>query len=356
MHTRLNDSQAIRANDPGDMFGAIYNLPDQCEEAFNIAANVNLAPNLATGLTNIVVAGMGGSAIGGDLLRVLIGPRAAIPVLVTRDYTLPNFVGPNTLVFATSFSGNTEETLSCYKQARAQEARIIVITSGGKLKEIADRDGIPVISVPGGISPRAATGYLFLPTVVILQRLGLIPDATSEIREAITQLRTIRETLNPQVPLETNLAKKIALRLADKIPVIYGSVGTTEVVAARWKGQINENAKSPAYWNVFPEMNHNEIVGFEQPAALLKNLELIILRDREDHPRVQKRMDISKTIMGPAVSGITEVWSTGESALARTLSLTYTGDFVSAYLATLYNVDPTPVKMIDLLKEKLAEK
>lgn len=355
MEYKLDDVQAIRANDPGNMFGAIYNLPEQCEQALDIATNSTLPLEQYTGLTNIVVTGVGGSAIGGDLLRVFVGPSAELPVLVNRSYTLPNFVGPNTLVFVTSFSGNTEETLSAYKQARAQEARIIVITSGGKLKEMADRDSIPVISIPGGISPRAATGYLFIPTVVVLQRLGLIPDATAEIRDAITQLRIIRETLKPEVPEESNLAKKIALRLKDKIPVIYGSVGTTEVVATRWKGQINENAKAPAYWNVFPEMNHNEVVGFERPATLLKNLEVIILRDKQDHPRVQKRMEISKTIIGPTVSGITEVWSSGGSTLARTLALTYTGDFVSVYLATLYGIDPTPVKMIDLLKGKLAE-
>lgn len=355
MNLKLDDVQAIRANDPSDMFGSIYNLPEQCQQALDIAANTSLPLEQFAGLTNIVVTGLGGSAIGGDLLRVFAGPRADLPIIVNRDYTLPNFVGPSTLVFATSFSGNTEETLSAYKQARAQQARIIVITTGGKLREMADRDNVPVITIPGGISPRAATGYLFIPTVVVLQRLGLIPEVTSEIRDAISQLRTVRETLKPEVPVETNLAKKIALRLKGKIPVIYGSTGNTEVVATRWKGQINENAKAAAYWNVFPEMNHNEVVGFENPAPLLKDIEVIILRDEQDHPQVQKRMEISKTIMGSAVAGITEVWSSGSSNLSRTLSLTYTGDFVSVYLATLYGIDPTPVMMIDLLKGKLAE-
>lgn len=354
MQSRLNNVQAILDNDPGQMLAAIWRLPEQCGEALAIAKEVKL-PQSYQGFTNIVVTGLGGSAIGGDLLRVYVGDKAGIPVTVNRDYTLANFVGPQTLLFATSFSGNTEETLSAYQQAKHKGAKIVIITTGGKLKELADQDRVPVISIPGGISPRAATGYLFLPTIVVLQRLGLIPDVTGEITEAVTNLQELRELLKPENPVENNLAKTLALKLYNKIPIIYGSLGTTEVVATRWKGQINENAKAAAYWNVFPEMNHNEIVGFEAPAELLKNLEVIILRDKADHPRVQKRMEISKTILEKAVSGITEVHSRGNSTLARTFSLTYIGDYVSVYLAALYGIDPTPVKMIDLLKRKLTE-
>lgn len=354
MHSKLNSVQTILGNDPGKMLEAVWRLPEQCAEALAIAKEAGL-PQGYQGFTQIMVTGLGGSAIGGDLLRVYVGDKAGIPVIVNRDYTLPNFVGPQTLLFATSFSGNTEETLSAYQQAIAKGAKIVVITTGGKLKELAGNAGVPVITIPGGISPRAATGYLFIPTVVVLQRLGLIPDASAEIEDAISNLKELREVLKPESPVENNPAKTIALKVYNKIPVIYGASGTTEVVATRWKGQINENAKAAAYWNVLPEMNHNEIVGFEAPGQLLNNLEIIILRDQADHPRVQKRMEISKTIMGKAVSGITEVHSRGNTTLARTFSLTYIGDYVSVYLATLYGIDPTPVNMIDLLKRKLVE-
>lgn len=354
MESRLNNVQAIRDNDPGKMLEAIYRLPEQCTEAMSIAAKLELPADYAD-FTHILVTGLGGSAIGGDLLRVFVSERAGIPVIVNRDYTLPNFVGPTTLLFATSFSGNTEETISAYEQAAAKGAKIVVITTGGKLKDLAARDGVPIVNIPGGISPRAATGYLFLPALAALQHLGLIPDVRQEVAETVDLLKEMREVLKAENPADKNPAKALALKLYNHIPVIYGSTGTTEVVATRWKGQINENAKAAAYWNVFPEMNHNEIVGFEAPAHLLKNLSVVILRDRDDHPRVQKRMEISKGILSPAVSEISEVFAQGTSPLARTFSLTFTGDWVSVYLAVLYGIDPTPVKMIDYLKKKLTE-
>ncbi len=182
-----------------------------------------------------------------------------------------------------------------------------------------------------------------------------MPSAEAELQDLMNHLGILREQLQSQTPVKENLAKLLALKLYNKIPLIYGAAGTTEVVATRWKGQINENAKAAAFWNVLPEMNHNEIVGFEVPSNLLQEFEVIILKDQADHPRVQKRMEISKTIMEKAVAGITEVHSSGNSTLARVFSLTYTGDYVSVYLAALYGIDPTPVKMIDLLKRKLVE-
>lgn len=350
----LNQEAMIVENDPGGMLKALWELPEQCLEAQQIANQVQI--NLDGGkLSNVVVTGLGGSAIGGDLLRVYVGDKSKIPVAVNRDYTLPNFIGPKTLIFAVSYSGNTEETLSAYEQAKKQGAQIVALTTGGKLGELAEKDGYPVVKVPGGISPRAATGYLLLPTIIILSKIGLIPDVSEEIGDMVGNLRTLREKMAPAIPVEQNLAKQLALRFENRLPVIWGASGTTEVIAQRWKGQINENAKAPAYWNIFPELNHNEIVGFEKPEDILQKLEIVILRDKEDHPRVQKRMEISKTIIKDIVSGISEIHSTGNSTLSRVFSLTYTGDYVSVYLAALYGVDPTPVKMIDFLKKKLAE-
>lgn len=352
--TDLNDVEKIRANDPGRMLEALWNLPEQCMEALDIGRQVTVPGDYAQ-IANIVITGLGGSAIGGDFLRLYVGDKAGVPVIVNRDYTLPKFIDNKTLIFVVSYSGNTEETLSAYAQAREKGAKIVALTNGGKLREMAENDGLPVIVVPAGISPRAATGYLLIPTLTVLESLGLIGSLSAEMDDLNAVLKTVREQLKPEVPAENNLAKQIAAKFYGKIPVIWAVSGNTEVIATRWKGQVNENAKAPAYWNVFPELNHNEIVGFEEPVEMLRNLEIVILRDAGDHPRVQKRIEISKDIIKDVVSGVTEIWSTGNSRLARLFSLTYIGDFVSVYLATMYGIDPTPVKKIDFLKKKLAE-
>lgn len=349
----LDLEDELRRLDTTGMFTALDGLPGQCAEAWQaLVENVPL-PKIKA-ISNIVVTGLGGSAIGGDLLKVYAAAKVPVPVTVNRDYTLPGFVGPDTLVFAVSYSGNTEETLSAYATARSRGAFVVAITTGGKLGEAAAEDGYPVVKVPGGISPRAATGYLFLPTLRVLSRLGLLPDITEEISEMIAIISNMRPKLIPAAAEADNTAKQIARKLYGKIPVIWGSAGNTEVVARRWKGQINENAKSPAYWSAFPELNHNEIVGFEFPEEILKKIHVIILRDERDHPRVQMRMEITKEVVRNRVDGYTEVWAWGQGVLARQYSLIYTGDFASVYLAALNGVDPGPVKVIDFLKQELA--
>ncbi|NPV91650.1 MAG: bifunctional phosphoglucose/phosphomannose isomerase [Firmicutes bacterium] len=335
------------------MLRVLWNLPEQCEEAWRIGTEAVF--ELPTGFDQVVVTGLGGSAIGGDLLRVYATSEAAVPVLVNRDYRLPAFVGPRTLVFAVSYSGNTEETLSAYDDARARGASMMAVTTGGQLAERARRDGVPLVIIPGGISPRAASGYLFLPTLAVMQRVGLLGDAGPSVAETVNLLKEMREELGPQSPENRNLAKQLARRFFQRIPVIYGSSGTTETVAMRWKGQINENSKAMAYFNVFPELNHNEIVGTEKPAAKLKDLELIFLSDPADHPRVKARLEITRGLIGERVGAITEVAARGGSKLARAYSLIYVGDYASVYLALMYGIDPTPVKLIDALKKRLSD-
>lgn len=349
----LNNYEGLCRLDSTGMMDTLAGLPAQCLLAVrDICGSVELPAIEA--ISNIVVTGLGGSAIGGDLLRVYSAGRIPVPVTVNRDYVLPAFVGPDTLVFAVSYSGNTEETLSAYEEARARGASVIAITTGGKLGEMAAGDNIPLVKIPAGCAPRAATGYLFIPTLVILQRLGMLPDLTVETTAMAGFIKELQKKIGPESPGEENVSKQIAHKLYKKIPVIWGVSGTTEVVAQRWKGQINENAKAPAYWNVFPELNHNEIVGFEYPREILKKIHLIILRDEQDHPRVQKRIEITRDIIKGVVDGITEVWSSGEGDLARLFSLIYTGDYASLYLAALYGIDPGPVKVIDFLKWELA--
>lgn len=350
----LDKAEGLRRLDTTGMFAALEGLPVQCAEAWDLAERVEL-PEVEA-ISNIVVTGLGGSAIGGDLLRVYAAGRISVPVTVNRNYVLPEFVGPDTLVFAVSYSGNTEETLSAYGEARARGASIIAVTAGGRLGEMARKDGVPVISVPGGMAPRAATGFLFIPTLRVLQRLGVLASEAGEINEVVDLLKEMRKNLGPETPEERNLAKQVARKLHNKIPVIWGSAGTTEVVAQRWKGQINENAKAPAYWNVLPELNHNEIVGFQFPLEILKKIHVVILRDERDHPRVHKRIEITKGVIKDVSGGYTEIWASGRGTLSRLYSLIYTGDYASVYLAALYGVDPGPVKVIDYLKKELAER
>lgn len=349
----LDDLHAMYAADSQKMLESLWNLPEQCTRAWELGLAASFSRQ--QDIQQVVVTGLGGSAIGGDLLRVYAGGRLSVPVVVNRDYVLPKFVGPQTLVFAVSYSGNTEETLSAYREARERGALIVVVTTGGKLKEMASQDGVPVITVPGGIAPRSATGYLFIPTLAVLTQIGMLSGVGAEVEELSAQLQSLREKIKPEIPLADNPAKQLAVHFHNRIPVIWGSNGTTEVVAQRWKGQINENAKAPAYWNVFPELNHNELVGFQAPAELLRRLYVVILRDPQDHPRVQKRFAITREIMEQAVAGITEVTSAGSGGLARIYSLVYIGDYASVYLAMLYGIDPGPVKVIDQLKARLAE-
>jgi glucose/mannose-6-phosphate isomerase len=348
----LDNQEAISRIDTQDMLASLWNLPDQCSEAWEIGNYIDLPDEVK--IDKIVVAGQGGSAIGGDLLRVFSTNRLAVPVFVNRHYSLPLFVDRRTLVFAVSYSGNTEETLSAYEMAREKKASIVVLTTGGKLKDMAQADKVPAVTVPGGISPRAATGYLFIPMLAVLERMCFVTGISEEVAELVQRLRLLRDQLGPQAELSGNLSKKLAAKLYGHIPVIWGSSGTTEVVAQRWKGQFNENTKTPAYWNVFPELNHNEIVGFETPAEILKNIFLIILRSRDDHDRVQKRIEITQQEVGEKVAGVEEINSDGDTILSRMYSLIYTGDYTSIYLALLYGIDPGPVKVIDRLKGALA--
>jgi glucose/mannose-6-phosphate isomerase len=334
------------------MLETLAGLPEQCEEALKLGGEAPL-PSLQKDPRQVVMAGLGGSAIGGDLVRAVVAQEAGTPVLVCRDYTLPSYINEETLVFLTSYSGNTEETLSAYEAAGKQGAARIVFTTGGKLAERAQRDGVPVIRVPAGLPPRSALGYLFLPALFILGRLGLVTlrEGYGELAEV---LRKLRAQFEPASPRERNRAKDLALRLYGRIPVIYGAAHTTEVAATRWKGQFNENSKCLAYWNAFPEMNHNEIVGFEAPPEALRSLFLIFLRDAGDHPRVRARMEITKHLLQDRVAGVAEFWGEGSSLLVRLFSLIYLGDYASVYLALLYGINPKPVAVIDYLKQELA--
>ncbi|MGE5508831.1 MAG: bifunctional phosphoglucose/phosphomannose isomerase [Chitinophagales bacterium] len=351
--SRLDDLSFYAGADPTGMGKWITQLPEQCAEAYRIGEGAPL-PKLGT-IRQVVVLGIGGSAIGGNLLQGYTEGEIKVPFLVNRTYHVPAFVGPETLVIASSYSGNTEETLSAYAEAKQRGATLMAIASGGELQRWAEADGVPFCRIPGGYSPRAALGYSFMPLLAIVSRLGFVRERPDDVAEAVSVLAGMRDELFPERPTGGNPAKQLAERLHGKLPFIYGAAPWSGVAAYRWKGQMNENAKHLAHSNAFPELNHNETVGWEAPESLTAQVEVVLLRDREDHPKVQKRFEVTSTIMRPHVSGITEVWSRGNSVLARLFSLIYMGDFTSYYLALLDGIDPTPVKVIDYLKGELAK-
>ena len=336
----------IKEIDNSDMLNILLDFPQQWEEARRIGNGLSL-PDYS-GVKNIVIAGMGGSAIGGDLLQSYLSNELKLPLFVNRNYTLPRFVNDTTLVVTVSYSGNTEETLSIYKYAKEVKAKIVAISSGGTLSELCCHDGFPVATIPGGLPPRTALGYLFLPALIVFQKLGLIQGKQDEIEETFILLKRLSSEYAPASP--ENQPYKLALELKGKIPLVYQSEALG-AVGLRWKTQLNENSKILAYTVNFPEMNHNEIVGWEgKHIVSLNNFKPLILRDKEESERIVRRINITKSLIGGELK---EIWSRGESLLARLFSLIYYGDFVSFYLAILAGVDPTPVEPIDILKREL---
>lgn len=334
------------------MMRYLWELPGQFEYGL---AQRDALPKISGYIQNIVITGMGGSAIGGDILRGLAAKEAQVPVLVNRGYEVPRFVGPQTLFLAVTYSGNTEETLSAFEQARKQGAQIVCLTSGGQIKELAGYHDYPCLTVPGGLSPRAATGYLFAPLALLLEKAGLVEGVGRDLEETVEVLYHLREQLNPEVLPEGNIAREAARVMKGALPVIWGSSGLSETAAFRWKAQINENAKSPAYYAVLPELNHNEIMGFDEPQELIKQFCLIVLRDSGDHPRVMRRIEITRELVQDKVKTWLEVQSSGRSWLARFYSLVYIGDYASTYLALEYGKDPIAIPAIDHLKTELSQ-
>jgi glucose/mannose-6-phosphate isomerase len=301
----------------------------------------------------VVVAGMGGSAIGGALARAALGDQASRPIFVTRAYGLPTWTTPDTMVLCASYSGNTEETLACYESAGALGARRTVATTGGRLAEMARADGVPVIPLPGGFQPRAAVAYMIVAALEVAALSGAGPRLTSEIDVAASHTEQLVAEWGPEAP-ENSLAKEVARSLYGTTPVIAGA-GLTAPIAYRWKTQINENAKQPCFANELPELDHNEIVGWEG-AQDVGRFSAVFLDDSDAHPRVKERMDITERLISGSAHASLRLETRGQTAIERVISLVLLGDLVSIYLAVLRGVDPGPVKVIDDLKAALAER
>jgi glucose/mannose-6-phosphate isomerase len=327
-----------------DMNDLVKRFPAQLKEAMEIGEKAKLNKQTKQ-INNIVIAGLGGSGIGGTIVSEIVASEAKVPITVIKDYFIPAFVGANTLVICCSYSGNTEETLQTLEDSIAQGAMICCITSGGKVAEIAKAKNIDLITIPGGMPPRACLGYSLTQLFYVLNSHSIISDSFKEqIEMAIALLEKEKNGITAE-------AKKLADVLVGKIPVIYAVDGYNGV-ATRFRQQINENSKMLCWHNILPEMNHNELVGWAED---YHNVSVVILRNDTDYSRTKARIEICKEIFSKYTSNITEIWSKGNSSLEKSLYLIHLTDFVSVMLADKKKIDATEVNVINHLKGELAK-
>ena len=349
--TVIESVEAIKKADPGDMLTKIKDLPLQITDAWKIVQGATLPPAYGD-VRNITILGMGGSAIGGEFAGALLADELKVPLNVHRDYGLPGYVGRDSLVIASSFSGNTEETLSGFEEAKKRNAKILAITTGGKLAEDAKAKGLPLITFGYHAQPRAALGYSLTLVLGALGKLGFARDMGKEIDAALADVAKLQERVHEGA--RTNDAKKLAIELVGKIPVIFGA-GVMGVMARRVKDQWNENAKNWAHYDVMSELNHNAVVGFPHPPIAKDAQVVLLLRSRRDNPRHQLRFDVTKELLDRSQIPSKELRFEGGSLLSEVLQMTYFTDYVSFYVALLNGADPSPVTSIDYLKDRLAK-
>jgi len=344
---------SIQRYDKSNFRQLLIDFPKQVEDAVRIGKKFS-PPNKRLHINNIVVSGLGGSAIGGDLLRSYLTGEITIPFVVNRHYCLPEFVDGRTLVVISSYSGNTEETIAAHADAKKRKARVLCISSNGETAQMAKKFKQPLITIPKGYPPRAALGYSFFPMLMAFTKMKLIKPREADLKETILMLK--KKSKEYGVLSDKNPAFQLAKQLFMKLPIVYTAAERFDVVNLRWRGQIAENAKQLAFGHVLPEMNHNELVGWKVLRRMMEeDMVVLFLRDKFDHERVQLRMNITKDIVNQYASKVIEVHSEGKSLLTRLFSLIYLGDWVSYYLAILNGVDPTPVKVIDYLKNELGK-
>ena len=361
-------SKGMSGKGPGDgtmhMFQLVHALGDQLLESAHLAGLAGVGP-LNAGCGRIVLCGMGGSAIAGDLVQPLLA-AGSVSLHVWRDYGLPHWVGPSDLVIGSSYSGDTEETLSGLRKAASIGCSRLAITSGGTLEKMASTEGFPAVILPGGLPPRASLGLGMGALVRCLGRLGLVDDAETDIARAAATLNTHRDSRMSPLALETGdtavsaadpegniSAADLAGILVGKMAVIYTAGSEAHAAGLRLKAQLNENSKVPACLAAFPELNHNDLVGWCLDHEARDRFVLLIIRGISDNPRIDRRVELTRRLLGEEFAEIHEITSTAPDVLERTMSLVQYGDFLSCHLARLRNVDPTPVDRITRLKDEL---
>ena len=342
------DKDAIEAVDPGRMLGDVLAQPLQLGDALWRTQSAGIRPRDQPG--GLVVCGMGGSAIGGDLAKAALGDRATRQITMVRGYALESWTPPESLVLCASYSGETEETLACFEAAGAAGAERVVLTTGGTLAELARSEGVPVVGVPAGMQPRAAVIYMTIGVLECAALCGAAPGVHAEIDTATGLLERLVEEWGPSAP-DGSLAKSVARRLDGTLPVIHGASATI-APAQRWSTQINENADSPAFWTELPEGNHNQVCAWERGGEIAP-LAGVFLCDPDQHPRVQRHVELAAAEVERVGAPALTVDTRGESRLERVLSAVLLGDLVSVYMAVLAGVDPTPTPALTRLKSQL---
>jgi glucose/mannose-6-phosphate isomerase len=347
----LDDQQAVLAGDPSGMLALVASLGAQLRDGYALGRS---APGLPSGdgVTSIVVAGMGGSGVAGDILRSLYADRSAIPITVVKGYGLPEFCGRNTLVVASSYSGNTAETLAVFAEAASRGCRLVAVTAGGELAAAAEGEEAAMVRIPHDVPvPRAALGYLVGAILGVLDAMGLLPPGRGDVDRAAAALDELARSLGPDRGSAQNEAKSLATWLLGRTPVVWGTEGLAEAPALRWKTQCNENAKVPALVGTLPELDHNDIEGWSPGAGA--GFGLVVLRHAGEDPRVARRVAATLEAIGEAGLESREVQARGDSPIQRALSLIMVGDFMTTYLGIARGVDPTPIPILTGLKERL---
>jgi glucose/mannose-6-phosphate isomerase len=349
----LNDFISFQKIDQQNYLGEIENLPCQLENAYQLGLSLSLPA--WQGIQRVLIAGMGGSAIGADLLAAYATPLCTVPIVVQRNYSLHAWAqGPETLVIVSSHSGNTEETLVAFDQALHRGCRILALCTGGKLAEAAKSAHIPLWTFEHAGQPRAAVGYSFGLLLAILRRLGLIPDPASELSGTLSAMRKQQTSIQAEVPVVHNLAKREAGQLTGRWVMVFGA-DVLEPVARRWKTQINELAKAWAQFEALPEANHNALAGLQQPEQALSSAMALFLRASSYHPHNLLRTELTKQAYLLEGLNTDFVDAQGKTPLAQQWTALHLGDYVAYYLAMLYETDPTPIEVLERFKRQLAE-
>jgi glucose/mannose-6-phosphate isomerase len=351
----LDSLRAIAGGDPKGMLAAVEAWPEQWRWSVDRCAAITPGMLPATGgVENVVLCGMGGSGLGGDAVRALAAPVATVPLVVVRSYDLPAFVSERSFVICVSYSGETEETISCFDTARARGARLAVVAGDGALRERARAAGALCVEPQPGLQPRAALPSLLVPLLVMLDRAGILPHLRGDLDPALGLIEARVAASRRESRLERNEAKRLASTLHGTAPVVWGTDGALAVAATRWKTQLNENAKLPAWASALPELDHNEVVGYEPGHPSLAQTSVVVLGEEAPDGRMESRVEATIDLVAPKVARVERVVALGRSPLQRLCDAMVLGDFVSIYLALLRGVDPTPIEAIRRIKEATA--
>lgn len=338
-------------------------FPEHCQDAlrrsrkFEIPDRVQVSSGLSVEYgkpREVLIVGMGGSAIGGEILKDWLSESLRVPLEICRDYQIPRYAGKKSLVIAVSYSGNTEETINSFLEAVSRGCMTVAVTSGGMLGDLCEKMGIPRVMVPEGMIPRSAIAYLLFPLIIILERFGLISGIEGEVHEALQILGRLRDEVVAEVPVTQNRSKQVAAALSDSLPVFYGD-RYSRAIAYRSRTQINENSKLLALCGFLSEIDHNDVLGWEAPAEFTNRFSVIFLRTADNVEEIRLRTDITRDLIADKAKRIVEVFPQGESILARMLSVMYVVDVASIYLAVLNGVDSMSMHSITDLKKRLDE-